>query len=118
LFAAGEVDEEGLLKKLPAVNGAIMETMRLYPIAVAQMRTANKSFVFEGHQIHEGEMIYIGTSVPHFMDEYWPKAKTFDIDRYQSLAPSICSLALTRLTAAARTPAWARAWPKCRWHCR
>ncbi len=83
LFAAGEVDEEGLLKKLPALNGAIMETMRLYPIAVAQMRTANKDFVFEGHQIYEGEMIYIGTSVPHFMDEYWPKAKTFDIDRYQ-----------------------------------
>lgn len=83
LFAAGEVDEEGLLKKLPSLNGAIMESMRLYPIAVAQMRTANKDFVFEGHQIHEGEMIFIGTSVPHFMDEYFPDAKKFDIDRYQ-----------------------------------
>ena len=83
LFAAGDLDEERLLKKLPALNGAIMETMRLYPIAVAQMRTANKDFVFEGHQIYEGERIYIGTSVPHFMEEYWPKAKTFDIDRYQ-----------------------------------
>jgi hypothetical protein len=31
--------------------------MRLYPIAVAQMRTANKDFVFEGHQIYEGEMM-------------------------------------------------------------
>ena len=83
LFAAGDVDEEGLLQKLPALSGAIMETMRLYPIAVAQMRTANKDFVFEGHQIHEGEMIYVGTSVPHFLDEYWPNATTFDIDRYQ-----------------------------------
>ena len=83
LFAAGDVDAERLLKKLPALNGAIMETMRLYPIAVAQMRTANKDFVFEGHQIYEGEMIYVGTSVPHFMDEYWPDAKKFDIDRYQ-----------------------------------
>jgi len=83
LFAGGDVDEECLLKKLPALNGAIMETMRLYPIAVAQMRTASKDFVFEGHQIHEGEMIYVGTSVPHFMEEYWPNAKSFDIDRYQ-----------------------------------
>lgn len=83
LFAAGEVDEDGLLKKLPSLNGAIMESMRLYPIAVAQMRTANKDFVFEGHQIYEGEMIFIGTSVPHFMDEYFPEAKKFDIDRYQ-----------------------------------
>jgi cytochrome P450 len=83
LFAAGRVDEEGLLRKLPALNGAIMETMRLYPIAVAQMRTANKDFVFDGHRILEGEMIYIGTSVPHFMEEYWPDATTFDIDRYE-----------------------------------
>ena len=83
LFASGELDEEGLLKRLPALNGAIMETMRLYPIAVAQMRTATQDFVFEGHQIREGEMIYVGTSVPHFMDEYWVNAKSFDIDRYE-----------------------------------
>lgn len=83
LFAEGTVDEEGLMKKLPALQGAIMETMRLYPIAVAQMRTATKDFVFEGHQIHEGELIYVGTSVPHFMDEFYPDAMKFDIDRYQ-----------------------------------
>lgn len=83
LFAEGTVDEDGLLKRLPALNGAIMETMRLYPIAVAQMRTATKDFVFDGHQIKAGEMVYLGTSVPHFMDEYYPDAKKFDIDRYQ-----------------------------------
>ncbi|MEC9362862.1 MAG: cytochrome P450 [Sinimarinibacterium flocculans] len=82
LFDKGEINEETFMKELPALNGAIMETMRLYPIAVAQMRTATKDFVFEGHQIHEGEMIYIGTSVPHFMGEYWPEPEKFDIDRY------------------------------------
>lgn len=82
LFAAGSIDEDGLLKKLPSLNGAIMETMRLYPIAVAQMRTATKDFVFEGHQIRAGEMIYIATCVPHFMEEYWPNVKSFDIDRF------------------------------------
>lgn len=82
LFAEGELTEDGLMKKLPALQGAIMESMRLYPIAVAQMRTATKDFVFDGHQIREGEMIYIGTSVPHFMDEYYPDARKFDIDRY------------------------------------
>ncbi len=83
LFANGTIEEEDLLKRLPSLQGAIMETMRLYPIAVAQMRTATKDFVFEGHQIHEGEMIYIGTSVPHFMHEYFPEPEKFDIDRYQ-----------------------------------
>ena len=83
LFAQGDIGEEHLLHKIPALNGAIMETMRLYPIAVAQMRTATKDFVFEGHQIREGEMIYVGTSVPHFMGEYYPEPEKFDIDRFE-----------------------------------
>ncbi len=82
LFADGQVDEESMMKRLPSLNGAIMEAMRLYPIAVAQMRTATKDFVFAGHQIYEGEMIYIATSVSHFMEEYWPQPEKFDIDRY------------------------------------
>jgi cytochrome P450 len=83
LFAEGPLTEEALLKRIPALNGAIMETMRLYPIAVAQMRTANKDFVFEGHPIKEGELLYVGTSVPHFMGEFYPEPEKFDIDRYE-----------------------------------
>ncbi len=82
LFAHGEIDEAGLLKRLPVLNGAIMETMRLYPIAVAQMRCANKDFVFEGHQFREGELMYVATCVPHFMEEYFPDPERFDIERY------------------------------------
>ncbi|WP_366515604.1 cytochrome P450 [Solimonas marina] len=82
LFADGTIEEADLLKRIPSLQGAIMETMRLYPIAVAQMRTATRDFVFEGHQIREGEMLYVGTSVPHFMSEYWPHPEKFDIDRY------------------------------------
>ncbi len=82
LFAEGEIEEGDLLKRIPSLQGAIMETMRLYPIAVAQMRTATKDFMFEGHQIHRGDMVYIATSVPHFMEEYFPEPRKFDIDRY------------------------------------
>lgn len=83
LFANGEIEEEKLLHRIPVLNGAIMETMRLYPIAVAQMRTANKDFVFEGHQIREGQMLYVATSVPHFMPEFYPDPEKFDIERYE-----------------------------------
>jgi cytochrome P450 len=83
LFAEGPVGEEQLLRKLPALQGAIMETMRLYPIAVAQMRTATRDFAFEGHQIRTGQMLYVATCVPHFMKEYFPNPEKFDIDRYQ-----------------------------------
>ncbi|WP_036517637.1 cytochrome P450 [Nevskia soli] len=82
LFANGRIEEEDL-KKIPSVHGAIMETMRLYPIAVAQMRTATKDFTFAGHKIKGGEMLYIGTSVPHFMEEFYPNPEKFDIDRYE-----------------------------------
>lgn len=82
-FDSGEpIEEAGLLRRLPDLNGAIMETMRLYPIAPAQMRTANKDFVFEGYQINEGDMLYIANGVCHFMDEYFPNPEKFDIDRY------------------------------------
>ncbi|MGH8530845.1 MAG: cytochrome P450 [Nevskiales bacterium] len=83
LFAGGTIEEDHLMGKLPATNGAIMEAMRLFPVAAAQIRIANKDFVFEGHKIREGEMLYMGTSVPHFMDEYYPDPEKFDIDRYE-----------------------------------
>jgi cytochrome P450 len=82
LFAQGSIDEADL-KRVPSIEGAIMETMRLYPIAVAQMRTATRDFEFAGHRIREGELLYVATSVPHFMEEYYPNPQAFDIDRYE-----------------------------------
>jgi len=82
LFARGNLDEADFVK-LPVINGAVQETMRLHPIAVAQLRTANKDFDFQGYRIRKDEMLFIGTSVPHFMDEYFPNAAEFDVDRYE-----------------------------------
>ena len=81
LFADGAIDEKDL-GRLPSVRYALMETMRLYPIAVAQMRTATRDFAFAGHPIEAGETVYVATSVPHFLPEYYPSPDTFDIDRY------------------------------------
>jgi cytochrome P450 len=82
LFARGTITEKDL-RGIPAIRGALMETMRLYPIAVAQMRTATRDFTFAGHRIAAGETIYIGTSVPHFLAEFYPDPMRFDIDRYE-----------------------------------
>lgn len=78
----GPIEEQGLLKRLPILNGAIMETMRMYPIAVALTRTAIKDFEFEGYQINKGELLYMGICVPHFMEEFYPNPDTFDIHRF------------------------------------
>jgi cytochrome P450 len=81
LFAQGSIDEADL-RRVPAIDGAIMEVMRMYPIAVAQMRTATRDFAFLGHQIREGELLYVATAVPHYMQEFYPDPQKFDIDRY------------------------------------
>jgi cytochrome P450 len=81
LFAQPAIAESDL-KQMPALQGAIMESMRLYPIAVAQMRTATRDFEFAGYRIKSDELLYVATSVPHFMEEFFPAPQRFDIDRY------------------------------------
>jgi cytochrome P450 len=82
LYSKGPVDEATFMKSLPITNNVIMESMRLWPIAVAQVRVANKDFVFCGHQLKEGELIYLGTSVPHFQHEFYPQPEKVDIERF------------------------------------
>jgi cytochrome P450 len=82
LFAGGTGITERDLRGLRAIPAALMETMRLYPIAVVQMRTATRDFTFAGHPVTAGETVFIGTSVPHFLAEFYPSPETFDIDRY------------------------------------
>ncbi len=83
VYASGPIDEKDFMDRLPATNGAIMEAMRLYPIAVAGMRVATRDFVFCGHQIKKDEMLFVATAVPHLMEEYYPDPEKFDIDRYE-----------------------------------
>jgi cytochrome P450 len=82
VFAGGPMTDDDL-RRMPAVRGAVMETMRLYPIAVSLPRIAARDFTFAGHAIRAGESLYFGTTVPHYLDEYYSDAERFDIDRYE-----------------------------------
>jgi cytochrome P450 len=82
LYSQGPVDEATYMRSLPITNNVILEAMRLYPIAVAQVRVANKDFVFAGHQLKERELIYLGTAVPHFQHEFYDNPEKVDIDRF------------------------------------
>jgi cytochrome P450 len=85
LFGAGALAEpvpDDAVDRLPTVHAALMETMRLYPIAVAQPRIAARDFEFEGYLIPEGELLYCAVTVPHYLEEYFPDPMRFDIDRY------------------------------------
>lgn len=81
MYAKDTVTEADV-RGLHYIQGCIKEAMRLWPIAVVQMRTTTKEIEFEGHKIPKDEMIIIGTSVPHFLDEYFPNPTEFDPERY------------------------------------
>jgi cytochrome P450 len=77
LFAGGEITHDRLFELTPALNGAIMEAMRLYPIASFMIRVAAKDFEFHDHRIRRGERVFVGTTIPHFLDEHFPQPMKF-----------------------------------------
>ena len=81
LFASNTVTE-GDVYGLRYIQNCVKEAMRLWPIAVAQMRTTNYDMEFEGYVIPANEMVFLGTSVPHFMEEFFPNPEKFDPERY------------------------------------
>lgn len=83
VFAEGTPTEKTLRQGMPVLYGAVLETLRMYPIAVAAMRNATRDFVFQGYRVYEGEPLYMATAVSHYLPEFYPDPYTFDIDRYQ-----------------------------------
>ena len=81
LFADGAPTWKGL-RGLDAMHRAAMETMRMYPVAPLMIRTVTNAFEFGGYTIAAGENVIIGTTVPHYLPEYFPEPHRFDIDRY------------------------------------
>lgn len=81
LFAAGPLSAEAL-GRLPTLHGAVMETLRMYPIAISAMRNATCDFQFNGYQVKEGDPLFIGVTVSHRMEEFYPEPQRFDVDRY------------------------------------
>jgi cytochrome P450 len=79
---AGEGPTPEKLKDLDVLHRVTQETLRRYPIAPAVQRTVIKPFEFMGHRVEAGQRIFIGTTVSHFIADYYPDPQRFDIDRY------------------------------------
>ena len=70
------------LKGLKELHHAALETLRMYPVSPAIQGVVSSSFEFAGYQIAQGENLAIGTTVPHYLPEFFPEPYKFDIDRY------------------------------------
>ena len=60
----------------------LMECMRLYPIVPMSVRNVMNSCVVEGYELKIGTRVHIAQSAAHYMDDAFPDATKFDIDRY------------------------------------
>lgn len=81
MFARGGPTPSSI-RKLDITHRVATETMRMYPVAPATVRTSVKAFEFSGYRIPLGDTILLGTSVPHYLPEVFPNPEVFDIDRY------------------------------------
>ena len=84
VFDEGLMPGEGL-RRLDVTRRAVMETLRLNPVAPAVLRTVSNSFEFAGHTVAAGSRVMIATAVGHMLEEYFPEPTRFDIDRYTRL---------------------------------
>ena len=70
------------IRKMDVTHRVAMETLRLFPLAPALMRTVSNSFEFGGYRVPANSQIILGTATGHYLSEYFPEPERFDIDRY------------------------------------
>ncbi|RMD97855.1 MAG: cytochrome P450, partial [Deltaproteobacteria bacterium] len=71
------------LRRMTDLHGAVMETLRRYPVTPAIQRGVCESFEFAGYRVEAGSLLLILTAAPHFLAEYYPNPERFDIERYR-----------------------------------
>jgi cytochrome P450 len=72
------------LKTMPALQGAVMETLRLYPVAALSQRTVTTPFTFYGYRVAAETSLLIATGMTHVLPELFLDPTRFDIDRYEA----------------------------------
>ena len=81
LFADGLPAPEGL-QAMDTTRRAMLETLRMYPIAPVLFRTATNSFDFGGYHVPAGTLLLMALSVTHYLEEFFPDPERFDVDRF------------------------------------
>ena len=81
LFANG-IPDVNALRQIDVTHRIAMETLRMYPPVPALVRAASSPFDFSGYHFSEGEAIIVGTTVPHYLPQFFSNPERFDIDRY------------------------------------
>ncbi|MGW5317021.1 cytochrome P450 [Nocardia thailandica] len=82
LFAEDTEVSFRALRRIPRLEAALKETLRLHPPLIVLMRVARGEFEVCGHQITDGDMVAASPAVSNRLPEDFPNPDLFDPGRY------------------------------------
>jgi cytochrome P450 len=71
------------LKQMPDLQGAMMETLRRYPVAGGHRARVARPLTLGGYRLEAGLDVEVAMTVPHFLEELYPNPLQFDLDRFR-----------------------------------
>ena len=71
------------LKQMPDLRGAMMETLRRYPVAPGHRARVARPLTLAGYRLEPGQDVEVAMTVPHFLEELYPRPLHFDIERFR-----------------------------------
>jgi cytochrome P450 len=71
------------LRQMPDLQGAMMETLRRYPVAGGHRARVARPLTLGGFRLEAGQDVEVAMIVPHFLEELYPSPLQFDIDRFR-----------------------------------
>jgi cytochrome P450 len=71
------------LRQMPDLQGAMMETLRRYPVAGGHRARVARPLTLDGYRLEPGQDVEVAMTVPHFLDELYPNPMQFDPPGYQ-----------------------------------
>ncbi len=72
------------LRQMPDLQGAMMETLRRYPVAGGHRARVARPLTLAGYRLEPGDDVEVAMTVPHFLSELYSNPMQFDIDRFRA----------------------------------
>src|SRR6266404_169752 len=72
------------LKQMPDLQGAMMETLRRYPVAGGHRARVARPLTLGGYRLEPDQDVEVAMTVPHFLEELYSNPMLSDLDRFRA----------------------------------